>query len=350
MHRLQLRTVATYTLVFAASCGTSAKSVSTTNAQPTTPSVEATVLAATVRPPVRSTSTSNQSTTAASTTTSTPASTTTSSGGTIDSAPAANPCGGIDFRNFTYYLPDYEIVTVADGQGTRGSPGAAGYVAVQVRDIATGDIGGADTAAETAVFLDAETGGDGRYSDVYIFTCSPTAVTLVTSAVGGDRAYGGVRAVAIRGGKLMVDRYSDDNGACCPGAATRTTYTLSETKLVSDSKPLSRKLTLLSGQKPVSLTFLYNSSSAVLQGDTANSQPGGFNAFGGQTLSLEVEPSGPDQGKIIMDVMHDSIAVRSVASGSSTSFTLPSDGYYQVVARPAVDGVTGRFDAEVTIT
>jgi hypothetical protein len=279
----------------------------------------------------------------------------TTTAATASSAPptttaSPDPCAGVDFRNFTYYLPDYELVTVKDGVGARGAPGDKYYVRAKVRAIAVGDIGGKNADAETMVFIDADTGGDERLSDVHVLSCSPTAVIVMTSAGGGDRAYGGIRSIAIDDHKLLIDRYADDNGVCCPGAAARTTYVLSGTKLVAEGKPVVRKLTVMAGTAAVPLGFFNSSSTALIMGETGKAQPAGFTAFAGQTVSLKVEPAGPDESAVAIDVVQGAKVLGSASSGGSTKVKLLADGYYELVARAATAGANARFDGDVTIS
>jgi hypothetical protein len=309
----------------------------------TTQSVAPTVLTATTVPTTTATTT-----TAAPTTTTSVAATASSAPTTTTASP--NPCAGVDFRNFTYYLPDYELVTVKDGVGARGAPGDKYYVRAKVRAIAVGDIGGKNADAETVVFIDADTGGDERLSDVHVLSCSATAVTIMTSAGGGDRAYGGIRSMAIEDHKLLIDRYADDNGVCCPGAAARTTYVLSEKKLVAEGKPVVRKLTVMAGTAAVPLGFFNNSSTALIMGETGKAQPAGFTAFADQTVSLAVEPAVPDQSAVTIDVVQGAKILASATSGGSTNVKLVADGYYELVARTATDGANARFDGDVTIS
>jgi hypothetical protein len=312
-----------------------------------------------VLPPVPvatpSVATTIPATTAVSTTTATTAAPTTTTAATAPSAPptttaSPDPCAGVDFRNFTYYLPDYELVTVKDGVGARGAPGDKYYVRAKVRAIAVGDIGGKNADAETMVFIDADTGGDERLSDVHVLSCSPTAVIVMTSAGGGDRAYGGIRSIAIDDHKLLIDRYADDNGVCCPGAAARTTYVLSGTKLVTEGKPVVRKLTVMAGTAAVPLGFFNSSSTALIMGETGKAQPAGFTAFAGQTVSLKVEPAGPDESAVAIDVVQGAKVLGSASSGGSTKVKLLADGYYELVARAATAGANARFDGDVTIS
>jgi hypothetical protein len=325
-----------------ASCGSTDRPSAVLPPAPVTAqSVGPTVLAATAVPTT--------------TTASTAPATTSSVAPTAPSAPpttiaSANPCAGVDFRNFTYYLPDYELVTVKNGVGARGAPGDKYYVRAVVRAIVVGDIGGKNSDAETVVFIDADTGGDERLSDVHVISCSPTAVTVMTSAGGGDRAYGGIRSIAIEDHKLLVDRYADDNGVCCPGAAARTTYVLSEKKLVAEGKPVVRKLTVMAGAAAVPLGFFNNSSTALIMGETGKAQPVGFTAFAGQTVSLAVEPAGPDQSAVTVDIVQGAKVLGSATSGGSTQVKLEADGYYELVARAATAGTNARFDGDVTIS
>ncbi len=324
-----------------ASCGSTARPSAVPPPAPvTTHGVAPTVLATTSVPTATTTTAAPATTTAVAVTPSAPPTTT----------PGPNPCAEVDFRNFTYYLPDYELVTVQDGVGARGAPGDKYYVRAVVRAVAVGDIGGQDADAETVVFIDADTGGDERLSDVHVLSCSPTAVTIMTSAGGGDRAYGGIRSIAIADHKLLVDRYADDNGVCCPGAAARTTYVLSGTKLVAEGKPVVRKLTVMAGTAAVPLGFFNNSSTALIMGETGKAQPAGFTAFAGQTVSLNIEPAGPDQSPVTVDVVQGPKVLGSATSGTSIQVKLVADGYYELVARAATAGANARFDGDVTIS
>lgn len=266
-------------------------------------------------------------------------------------APAApDPCAGYDFRNFRYYFPDYGIVTVADGVGTRSAPGTLGYVSIQIRDVAIGNIGGPDANAETAILAMAETGKEGRYTDVYVFTCSPAAaVTLTTSAGSGDRAYGGIRSIAIVEGKLVLDRYADDQGACCPGAISRQAFSLDGTVLTAAGPPNVKKYTAANAPGPVAISFFSNTSTAAIGGDTTHAKPAGLVAYAGQRLKVAVLPNVIGENPVTIDVMHEAALLGSVKSGSATVLTLPADGYYELKARATTPGAEGAFDAEVTI-
>jgi hypothetical protein len=264
-------------------------------------------------------------------------------------APAApDPCSVYDFRNFTFYLPDYGTITVADGLGVRGTPGTLGYISLRIRDVVIGDIGGVDGKAETAIFTLAETGTEGRFSDVHIFTCSRSAVTLLASAGSGDRAYGGVRSIAMRDKKLLVDRYADDNGACCPAAISHQTFTLSRTALEPVGIPTIVKYSTMN-TGPTAISFLSNTSTAALGGDTTMAKPAGLVAYKGQRLKVAVLPAVVGENPVTLDIVLNAARIESVTSGRSTIVTLPADGYYEVHPRASAPGADGTFDAEVTI-
>lgn len=263
---------------------------------------------------------------------------------------APDPCSAYDFRNFRYYFPDYGIVTVTDGVGVRGAPGTLGYVSIHIRDVAIGDIGGVDANAETAVLAMAETGKEGRYTDVYVFNCSAAAaVTLLTSAGSGDRAYGGIRSMSMVDGKLIVDRYADDQGACCPGAISRQAFSLNGAILTAAGPPNVKKYTSADATGPVAISFLSNTSTAAIGGNTAQAKPAGLVAYAGQRLKVVVLPNVIGENPVTIDVTHEAALVASVRSGAATVITLPADGYYELKARASTPGADGAFDAEVTI-
>lgn len=135
-----------------------------------------------------------------------------------------------------------------------------------------------------------------------------------------------------------------------PGSGRGTTYVLSGTKLLTEGKPEVRKLTVMGGTVAVPLGFFNNSSTALIMGETGKAQPAGFTAFAGQTVSLAVEPAGPDQSAVIVDVVEGAKVLGSATSGGSTKVELVADGYYELVARAATAGANARFDGDVTIS
>jgi hypothetical protein len=265
-------------------------------------------------------------------------------------APALNPCAAYDFRNFGYFLPDYELITVTDGQGVRGSPGVLGYVTLDVKDVVVGDIGGANGNAEVAVFTVAETGTESRFSDVHIFSCAASgAVTLVVSAGAGDRAWNGVRGISLSGDTLVIDRFTDDQGACCAGAVARRAFHLVGSRLEPTGPFVLRKFINLDAPAALALTFLAGTSTVALSGTTAKAKPVGLNLFAGQRVKVSMLPTQPGHSGAIIDFTNGSTVEASVVSGASAVFTASADGYYQFVARAVTAGADTSFDAEVTV-
>jgi hypothetical protein len=242
--------------------------------------------------------------------------------------------------NRAYDLPDTEgPVTVSNGQGTRGAFGASDYVALQIRGTAYNDIGGASTGPEMVVFTNINTGGTGQFTDVHVFSCNGPTATRVVSAGSGDRADGGIRSMKIEGGKVVIDRNSGSEGACCPTEATRQAYSLIGAKLTPSGPPAKRRIVQLSAgpsttEQPI--TFLRGTSGAVLFGDTGDAGPGGFDATAGQKVTIAVDAPPPG-------------LPGAVAAGTSGSATFPATGHYAVRFHPANGGAGGGFDAELTI-
>ena len=265
--------------------------------------------------------------------------------------PAPNPCSGIDFRNFTFDLPDFGKVTVTNGQGERGTRDSADYAALQVRGVVAGDFGGVDGNAETAVFTNVNTGGTGQLSDVHIYSCSGTIATRLTSAGVGDRADDGVRGISMKGDALAIDRFTDAQGACCPTAVVRQGFRLNGGALSPVGSPAKRKyLSLEAGNTEVPISFLPGTSGAVFFGDTAVGSTGGFDAAAGQKLTLSLEPAYPDNGTVTIDVLMGNKVLGSVESGATKTIELPAKAHYVLKPRPATAGADAGYDGEMTIT
>jgi hypothetical protein len=265
--------------------------------------------------------------------------------------PAPNLCGGVDFRNFTFDLPDRGKVTIVDGQGVRGTPNSEDYAALQVREVVAGDFGGVDGNAETAVLTNVNTGGTGQFSDVHIYSCAGPTATRLVSAGEGDRAYDGVRGVSITDNTLFIDRFTDPQGACCPTATVRQGFKLNGGMLAPVGDPAKRKyLNLDAGGGEVPISFLPGTSGADFFGDTATGSTAGFDAGAGQTLTLTLTPPYPGSGKVIIDVMSGAKVLDSVESGATKSISLASKGHYVLKPRPTTVGADAGYDGEMTIS
>jgi hypothetical protein len=325
----------------AASVPKSSAPVEGTVAVPTTGASATTAVATTVK-----------SVTAAPTTSPKPAATTAAPTTTAAvKPPAPNPCSGVDFRNFTFDLPDYGKITVTNGQGERGTRDSADYAALQVRGVVAGDFGGVDGNAETAVFTNVNTGGTGQLSDVHIYSCSGTTATRLTSAGVGDRADDGVRGISIKDDALAIDRFTDAQGACCPTAVVRQGFRLSGGALSPFGYPAKRKyLSLEDGKAEVPISFLPGTSGAVFFGDTAVGSTGGFDAAAGQKLTLSLEPPYPNNGTVFIDVLMGAKVLGSVESGATKTIELPATAHYMLKLRPSTAGADAGYDGEMTIS
>jgi hypothetical protein len=256
--------------------------------------------------------------------------------------------------NRTYDLPDSGgPITVVNGQGIRGAFGSADYAALQIRGLEYNDIGGASAEPEMAVWTNINTGGTGQFTDVHVFTCSGSTATRIVSAGSGDRADNGVRAMKIIGGKLVIDRFTKAEAACCPTEATRQAFTLTGSTLAPSGAGANRKIIPLDnggGGTEVAVTFLAGTSGALLFGDTGSAGPGGFDAAASQKVTIAVDAPPAGLPAAVGELLQGTTVLLSVTAGNSGSATLPATGHYTVKFRPVVAGAAGGFDAELTIT
>jgi hypothetical protein len=346
--------VATVVLLMLSACTTSTKAAKDATTAEVAVTVPVTVATPTTGGPTipAPVATTVKSVTAAPTTARQPAATTAAPATTaVPKPPAPNPCSAIDFRNFTFDLPDFGKITATNGQGERGTRDSVDYAALQVRGVVAGDFGGVDGNAETAVFTNVNTGGTGQLSDVHIYSCAGTTATRLTSAGVGDRADEGVRGISIKDDALAIDRFTDAQGACCPTAVVRQGFRLNGGALSPIGSPAKRKyLSLEAGQTEIPISFLPGTSGAVFFGDTAVGSTGGFDAAAGQKLTLSLEPPYPNNGTVIIDVLMGDRVLVSVESGATKTIDLPAKAHYVLKPRPAAAGADAGYDGEMTIT
>ena len=346
--------VVTALMLTLGACTTSTKAAKNATTAPAEVTVASpvTVATPTAGAPTTPVATTVKSTTAAPTTAPQPAATTAVQATTAaPKPPAPNPCSAVDFRNFTFDLPDFGKVTVTNGQGERGTRDSTDYAALQVRGVIAGDFGGVDGNAETAVFTNVNTGGTGQLSDVHIYSCSATTATRLASAGVGDRADDGVRGISMKDDALAIDRFTDAQGACCPTAVVRQGFRLNGGALSPVGSPAKRKyLSLEAGNTEIPISFLPGTSGAVFFGDTAVGSTGGFDAGAGQKLTLSLEPPYPNNGTVIIDLLMGDKVLGSVESGTTKTIDLPAKAHYVLKPRPATAGADAGYDGEMTIT
>jgi hypothetical protein len=362
MHAARVALATTALLLTLGACTTSTKAAkdaaavsknvsSTTTAADVTVAAPASVVAPTTGAPPPVVTTVKAVTAAPTTVPKPPAPTAAPATTAAPKPPAPNPCSGVDFRNFTFDLPDFGKVTVTNGQGERGTRDSADYAALQVRGVIAGDFGGVDGNAETAVFTNVNTGGTGQLSDVQIYSCSGTTATRLASAGVGDRADDGVRGVSLKDDALAIDRFTDAQGACCPTAVVRQGFRLNGGALSPVGSPAKRKYFSLEADKSeVPISFLPGTSGAVFFGDTAIGSTGGFDAAAGQKLTLSLEPPYPNNGNVMIDVLMGDKVLGSVESGTVKTIDLPAKAHYVLKPRPATAGADAGYDGEMTIT
>jgi hypothetical protein len=153
-----------------------------------------------------------------------------------------SPIRKIDFRNFTYPIPDERRGKIRLRNGEQpptqfskyGIPYDVGYT---LGDIDYGDVTG-DGVEEAIIDLGWLSSGTAITSYIYIYTLNHGRPQLLWSFTTGDRADGGLQKVYADNGELVVelegrnkiigtDLYASDGhegGDCCPDSFTRTRY------------------------------------------------------------------------------------------------------------------------------
>ncbi|MBD0369347.1 MAG: hypothetical protein ICV60_00725 [Pyrinomonadaceae bacterium] len=141
----------------------------------------------------------------------------------------------IDFQNFTYRPTcPYErrVIRVRGGRYERKRQGDELYFSIT--QIIYGDLTG-DGREEAVVTSYCATGGTGRLSEGYIYTMQRGRLVELVRLEQGDRAFGGISQVDIKGGQLVVERYAPEapgTGACCPKYIDTQTYRLQGRRLI----------------------------------------------------------------------------------------------------------------------
>jgi hypothetical protein len=164
-------------------------------------------------------------------------------------ASAQNDITKIDFKNFTYPAlcvgEVSENLTVKDGEYLKETQ-QDGYVdrlSLTIMDVAFGDVTG-DGKPDAAIISSCNTGGTGNFSEGYVYSMVAGKPKLIARFPGGDRAYGGLRAVHIENGLLVVENNEagELGGSCCPEFVVTTKYRVVAGKLVKSGAPIKREL------------------------------------------------------------------------------------------------------------
>lgn len=178
----------------------------------------------------------------------------------------------IDFRNYTYSPACVEqgtAIKVTGGTYERSDPEDPIYFEVQ--RVIYGDLT-RDGIDEAVVQTICNTGGTGQFSDGIVFTMRGGKPVAVATLGIGDRADGGIHAIRIDDGLLVVDRYGQESsGACCPEYVESYRLRYDGKRFVETGKPVRRiflSLTRESTPGPMRVRFLKGTSSAALSGST----------------------------------------------------------------------------------
>lgn len=130
----------------------------------------------------------------------------------------------VDFHGFTYPVPTGEIAERVRLRNGRRAGNAAGRCDVRLQSVSYGRL--ADVDGEVAaVTLAFNCGGTGNPSGGYLFRMERGRPRVVGEIAWGDRANGGVFAVAFHAGELVVER-RDGDAACCTDRVLTERYSL----------------------------------------------------------------------------------------------------------------------------
>jgi hypothetical protein len=155
---------------------------------------------------------------------------------TLKPGAATGPVTSMDFRNFSYFPGctgtggERRQVVVRNGRFHSGN--AADPLEFAVVAVTFGDLTG-DGEAEAAVLTRCNTGGSGDFTEGVVYGIQQGQVRELARTDMGDRAYGGIRSLAIAGNQLVVERYATDEGGalCCPKYIETLHYRLGDGQL-----------------------------------------------------------------------------------------------------------------------
>jgi hypothetical protein len=255
-----------------------------------------------------------------------------------------------DFLNTTYDLTamgwEEGIVTVKNGSYQRGDCATGDCFYFEVGDPLFGDFDNNGTS-EAALRTLVNTGGTGQFTDVAVFTFNSAAgqpVLAATSGIG-DRAYEGVYRVSTGKKRLIIERYTNAQGACCPTAIQRGEYTLGKKGLVRKGKLTKRALVYLGNQGEIK--FLRGTNSATIEGDGIDAATVIIGAGKGQSLTITMEPAPAGSLSAKLTVTLNGSELGSVTSGGSVKIKLPKSAKY-TLTESAVGNVTAESYAPVS--
>jgi len=203
---------------------------------------------------------------------------------------SANDIHLVDFRNFSYrpvclnWGEVHETVKVKDGSFSRKDPNDP--VTFVVTDVVYGDLNG-DGMDEAVVLATCNSGGSGWFDEAFIYVMKSSKPVMVLRVLGGDRAAGGIRAVRIEGGLLLIERLGSIQGSAVGAEFIDTTsYRLSGRKLLQVGRSVRR--TLRGERKAKRIQFERGETSAVLTGATGSADFYALRAVGNHTMTVRI--------------------------------------------------------------
>ena len=247
------------------------------------------------------------------------------------SASAQKDIRGVDFRNFTYEygLGEPETITVRDGEFARETEDDPLYFSIV--DVVYGDVtrDGQDDAVVRTVISG---GGSGSFSDATIYTMRDGKPVAIGSLGVGDRANGGIHDVRIENGRIVVERYGqEDSGACCPEYIERNIIELQGTKFEAVAKTSVRGYQAFrndEGPSPHRVKFLKSTSAITLAGSTNNNEAYVLGARKGQRVQLDFFSK--DAMASATFNASGSKTLGTIRAGMPWSGTLPANGDYTI--------------------
>ncbi|MBV9215214.1 MAG: hypothetical protein JO053_03475 [Acidobacteria bacterium] len=158
----------------------------------------------------------------------------------------------VDFNNFTY-LPScageegtaQQKVTVKNGEfsSEKKMDDYVDRFYFKVYNIIYGDVTG-DKKDDAVMLSVCNTGGTGNFTEGFVYSLRGDKPVLVARIPGGDRADGGLRAVTIENGLIVIEANDGDrnSGACCPEGTITQKVRVSGGKLLTVGTPVKRDL------------------------------------------------------------------------------------------------------------
>lgn len=253
---------------------------------------------------------------------------------------AAGNIHRVDFRNFTYAPTCLNLdgsekpETVKAVNGSFKKEDSDGYeVNFRVTSVVYGDLTG-DGMDEAVVQTTCKAGSFGWFDDGFIYTMRNGKPFLISPIQGGDRANGGIRAVRIEGGRLLVERLGNRMGSAIGAEFINTTcYRLSGRKLSQVGHSVRRSLR--GEQKAKRIQFERGHTSAVLTGRTSAADFYVIQVLENQTMTVRISSK---MGNARFEVVDDDYTMTYRATRWSGKLSHPGDYYIIVVpTRGAAD-------------